>query len=423
MSDPMSSARRHAAVASVVDTFVTLLDRVPTPAELARWADALARGEPAAAVRAAVEGSEEFRDFHQRAPLRAAVEATGLFDAEYYLLAYPDIAAAGIDPLNHFVLHGRGEGRSPNAWLNVRWYRATHGLADGEDALSHYLEQGEAAGLAPCADFDPAWYRRVNGLAEGNSPLRHFLRFRHQPGVAPCARLWAVRAWLGERTCPAGHDAFSLYLAETPTGEFPRSPDLDLLRGSGLFDENYYALHSNDVLDAEIDPLVHFCQFGWREGRDPNFYFKLRWYVETNPEVATLGVNPLVHYLLVGEPAGRRPVVFFEPVWYRQAYDIPPAQSALAHFLANRRGQKVSPHPLFDPEYYMARCGTVLHPRRDPFSHFLIAGMQNDVAPSDRFDPAAWRKRTTGRQSRHFRNLLSPERDNPLINYLLATYR
>ncbi|WP_159726259.1 DUF6270 domain-containing protein [Methylosinus sp. Ce-a6] len=34
------------------------------------------------------------------------------FDAEGYLLRYPDVAAAGVDPLAHYILHGRSEGRS-----------------------------------------------------------------------------------------------------------------------------------------------------------------------------------------------------------------------------------------------------------------------------------------------------------------------
>ncbi|NBC36894.1 hypothetical protein GTZ99_10025 [Novosphingobium sp. FSY-8] len=36
----------------------------------------------------------------------------GLFDAAAYLQAYPDVAASGMDPLRHFVLHGLNEGRS-----------------------------------------------------------------------------------------------------------------------------------------------------------------------------------------------------------------------------------------------------------------------------------------------------------------------
>jgi hypothetical protein len=46
---------------------------------------------------------------------RAAIlSACGLFDAEWYKSHYGDIAAAGVDPLRHFVEFGAREGRFPN---------------------------------------------------------------------------------------------------------------------------------------------------------------------------------------------------------------------------------------------------------------------------------------------------------------------
>ena len=39
----------------------------------------------------------------------------GLFDATAYLDRYPDVAASGIKPLNHFILHGLAEGRRGQA--------------------------------------------------------------------------------------------------------------------------------------------------------------------------------------------------------------------------------------------------------------------------------------------------------------------
>src|SRR5262249_16871302 len=35
------------------------------------------------------------------------------FDAEYYLSRYPDVSHAGLNPLMHYVEHGRREGRQP----------------------------------------------------------------------------------------------------------------------------------------------------------------------------------------------------------------------------------------------------------------------------------------------------------------------
>jgi hypothetical protein len=42
------------------------------------------------------------------------------FDAAYYLRENPDVAEAGFDPLEHYLLYGRHEGRAPNerAWLD-----------------------------------------------------------------------------------------------------------------------------------------------------------------------------------------------------------------------------------------------------------------------------------------------------------------
>ena len=39
------------------------------------------------------------------------LQKEGLFDAEEYLRLNPDVAAGGIDPLIHYLLHGLAEGR------------------------------------------------------------------------------------------------------------------------------------------------------------------------------------------------------------------------------------------------------------------------------------------------------------------------
>ena len=39
---------------------------------------------------------------------------SGIFDAEWYLRCYEDVAKAGVDPLRHYVMYGTKEGRAPN---------------------------------------------------------------------------------------------------------------------------------------------------------------------------------------------------------------------------------------------------------------------------------------------------------------------
>jgi hypothetical protein len=44
--------------------------------------------------------------------LHARLAKRGLFDADAYLALQPDVAASGIDPLLHYVIHGMNEGRA-----------------------------------------------------------------------------------------------------------------------------------------------------------------------------------------------------------------------------------------------------------------------------------------------------------------------
>jgi hypothetical protein len=352
----------------------------------------------------------------------AAVEATGLFDADWYARRYPDIAAAGVPPLEHYARHGEPEGRAPNAYFDPRSYIAAAGDIGNRSPLLHYAERGEAADIAPSALFDPGWYREAYRLPRSASALADFLRNRASRRV-PAKDLFAVPHLPVYRDLPPTEDCFARYVEDcATTGRMP-APDSAIVAASGVFDENFYLINGSDVHEADLDPVAHFCNFGWQEGRQPNIYFATGWYVQTNPDVARLGINPLVHYLVTGEAAGRRPIVYFEPDWYRRAYSLEPGASPLAHFLRERRSQRFSPNSRFDVAWYAAQQGERLGRNRDPFAHFLQAATYDDIAPSAAFDPADYRRRHRGRRTRHFTWMLHPERDNSLVHALNADYR
>jgi hypothetical protein len=402
--------------ALVFDVFQELVDRDPSAAERAEWTGKLSRGVPARELRARLEATPERATFRRLSNEIRAVRQSGLFDEVWYLHRHPDVVAAGMNPILHYVEHGLQEDRAPNPWFDPVWYRATHRLGRDDDApLFHYASGGEAAGLHPSPRFDPSWYRATYKVGLQRSPLADFCRRRRSQTVAPCAALWPALGLPEPQLTDVADDVF-LSIGD-------QLADYVVLLDQGLFDENHYALHSGDVLATGRDLLRHYCEFGWREQRQPNFYFDSRWYAATNPEVGILGVNPLAHYLLVGEPEGRRPIVFFDPLWYRETYDVPDEVSPLAHFLTHRRQGKVSPNQFFDPDYYAAQTGETIRPGRDPFARFLVAGLAENFAPSPRFNPVDWRRRSMGRVSRHFQHLLDPARDNPLVHYLLTTYR
>ena len=76
---------------------------------------------------------------------RAVAEVTnsGLFDPSYYLKTNPDVAAAGVNPLMHFLKQGWTEGRDPNPLFDTSYYLETNPdvAAGGLNPLMHFLKQ------------------------------------------------------------------------------------------------------------------------------------------------------------------------------------------------------------------------------------------------------------------------------------------
>lgn len=73
------------------------------------------------------------------------------FDAEYYLSTYLDIAAAGVDPLQHYAQVGAAEFRNPTRWFDTRDYVDANPDVQvaGCHPFWHYLVQGRAQGRPP----------------------------------------------------------------------------------------------------------------------------------------------------------------------------------------------------------------------------------------------------------------------------------
>src|SRR5262249_15021249 len=78
------------------------------------------------------------------------VAASGLFVAEWYLQQNPDVAAAGVSPLRHYVLTGGCEGRDPNPAFDSDWYLQQYPdvARTGMNPLVHFLKYGRAEGRA-----------------------------------------------------------------------------------------------------------------------------------------------------------------------------------------------------------------------------------------------------------------------------------
>lgn len=105
------------------------------------------------------------------------------FDASWYLQQYPDVAAAGMDPYEHYVTSGRKEGRLPHAPVVApasparapgarRWWKAFAGAA---------AAPGQAPAVAPAdapqADFDAEFYllQYPDIASAGLDPHEHYV--------------------------------------------------------------------------------------------------------------------------------------------------------------------------------------------------------------------------------------------------------
>jgi len=78
-----------------------------------------------------------------------------------------------------------------------------------------------------------------------------------------------------------------------------------LIKRSGLFDKAYYLMNYPDVRQVDIDPLMHYIKFGWKEGRNPSAEFHTNSYLDLNSDVKNAGINPLVHYVKHGQNENR----------------------------------------------------------------------------------------------------------------------
>ncbi len=77
---------------------------------------------------------------------------------------------------------------------------------------------------------------------------------------------------------------------------------------SRLFNHRWYLKENPDVARSGMDPLLHYVDYGWREGRDPCPEFETAYYLTENQDVSRARINPLLHYLRYGRAEGRKPV-------------------------------------------------------------------------------------------------------------------
>ncbi len=205
-----------------------------------------------AASELAASGHPAIPDSPDNATAQESRAVAPFLDADHYLAGFADPAAAPpkAEALAHFLRHGWREGRSPGLSFDTGYYLAAHPdvAREGVNPVWHYVLAGRAEGRLPV------------------DPLR------------------------------------------PPFGSALERAPAELARLVPFVDRAHYLATYPDVLASGDDPLLHYCRYGWREGRSPSRSFHTRYYLETNPEVAARDINPLWHYAVLGQREGRHPV-------------------------------------------------------------------------------------------------------------------
>jgi GT2 family glycosyltransferase/glycosyltransferase involved in cell wall biosynthesis len=274
-----------------------------------------------------------------------------LFDATWYLGAYPDVRESGSDPYRHYVRHGWQEGRDPNAFFQTDWYlnRYPGARSSRHNPLDHYLRVGAGRGYDPSPLFDGSWYLEQNPdvRAAGWNPLLHYLRHGAAEGREPR---------LGPPPPVVLPVAPTMDAAESEEGDLlvrvgrwlrrPTDPRLRPMRTRDpqkllalYFDRGWYAARYADRLAPGEDPFAHYMSVGARQGLEPNRAFHAAGYVYDNPDVDEFDGNPLLHYARVGRIRG------------------------------------AAPHPLFEAAFYGRRQAAVHRGGVDPYAHYLHVGL------------------------------------------------
>ncbi|MCB5197373.1 glycosyltransferase [Deefgea salmonis] len=79
------------------------------------------------------------------------LQKSGLFDVNYYLSTYTDVAQENVNALSHYLSDGWQEGRNPSADFDTKYYLLTnHDVAEsGSNPLLHYIKYGRDEGRMP----------------------------------------------------------------------------------------------------------------------------------------------------------------------------------------------------------------------------------------------------------------------------------
>ena len=201
------------------------------------------------------------------------------FCTEEYFEENPDIRNRRINPLVHYLMEGKEEGRKmetnsrllleESEYFDEEWYRRVYHIDEDIDAKFHYMVEGWRLDYNPSPKFITGEYMRQNKdvAGVGKNPLVHYLKYGKNEG----------------------RDI--------------ETKQRSLLNDCEYFDEEWY--RKKYKITEQIDAKYHYLTEGWKLGYDPSLNFSTKSYLQFHGDVNAAGINPLLHYLNSGKKENR----------------------------------------------------------------------------------------------------------------------
>ena len=343
-----------------------------------------------------------------------AVASSKLFDADWYLKRYPDVAKTRRDPAWHYVDIGWKEGRQPGPNFDGNAYLAANPDVKkaGKNPLVHYVLYGQKANrpLKPVAKAEVSAVKAVSKKQPvgrnaderraNMCPLQHDLVNGCQVN-RPCHSVPVYAKWLQWRVLDHGIKLMILG-ALRKTGligkdKYAELRNYMLLRGTPFLDTEWYGTVCAESTDAGSDTAWHYLHFGWRENLNPSPEFDGGAYLRKYADVKSAGINPLVHFILCGSREGKMPIpvsALCTPARAREVLDRPgddgyvcaDGKNLLKKCDIKDEIRKLEGSALFDAEWYREIVGTAALGGLPPLAHYCLLGWRENRLPSPEFD-------------------------------------
>lgn len=195
------------------------------------------------------------------------------FDAKWYLKQNPDVKAAKIDPVIHYL----------NNWEKFQ----PSEIFDGKTYCDMY-------GDVKISRVNPLFHYEKFGKKEGR-----ILSFQKRPQKLSVIDNLLFKTYTEARKLHFLSDRYYDKLTKKY-----KYADYRAIYKSPLFDKRYYCkMYSSDRFD---DAVEHYLNTGFRKGYNPSEKFDNDFYLNNNPDILEADLNPLYHWETAGKSECRR---------------------------------------------------------------------------------------------------------------------